>query len=229
MQQADRRAAWATIPDGLGRRTAHELVRDALRRAILRGDLHGGARLVQADIAASLDVSTTPVREALRDLATEGLITLDRHRGGVVRELNWADMEEIAAIRAELEPLAMRLAVEHATDTDLDEGQGLVDRMLAADDLTTWVELNAAFHSVVHDASASPRLASILRTLEESSTIYVAQAQRWHPEIRRRADAEHIALMNALRDRDRSRAVEIAEDHAALTLELLDPSERGEA
>jgi DNA-binding GntR family transcriptional regulator len=64
-------------------------------------------------------------------------------------------MEEIAAIRAELEPLAMRLAVEHATDAELDEAQGLIERMRDAD-LATWVELNAAFHSVVHDASASP-------------------------------------------------------------------------
>jgi DNA-binding GntR family transcriptional regulator len=226
MQQAEGRVGWAAVPDGLGRRTAHELVRDTLRRAILRGDLQGGARLVQGEIAASLDVSTTPVREALRDLATEGLITLDRHRGGVVRELNWADMEEIAAIRAELEPLAMRLAVEHATDAELDEAEGLIERMRDVD-LATWVELNAAFHSVVHDASASPRLASILRTLEESSTIYVAQAQRWHPEIRRRADADHVALVEALRARDRTRAVELAEDHAALTLELLEPTERG--
>lgn len=229
MHQADGRAAWAAVPEGLGRRTAHELVRDTLRRAILRGDLHGGARLIQADIAASLDVSTTPVREALRDLATEGLITLDRHRGGVVRELNWAEMEEIAAIRSELEPLAMRLVVDHATNADLDGAQLLIERMLDADDLATWVELNAAFHSLVHDASASPRLASILRSLEESSTIYVAQAQRWHPEIRRRANAEHVALVEALRQRDHTRAVDLAEDHAALTLELLDPTQRGES
>src|SRR5690242_7828107 len=86
-----------------GRRTAHEFVRESLRRAILRGDLTGGERLIQADIAATLEVSTTPVREALRDLAAEGLISLDRHRGGVVRGLNWEDMEEIRKIRHQLE------------------------------------------------------------------------------------------------------------------------------
>lgn len=227
MQEFVGRAAWATVPAGLGRRTVHELVRDTVRRAILRGDVQAGARLIQADIAASLDVSTTPVREALRELATEGLITLDRHRGGVVRELNWADMEEIAAIRAELEPLAMGLAVEHATEAELDEAQRLIEQMHDADELATWVEINAAFHSVVHDASASPRLASILRVLEESSTIYVAQAQRLHPEIRRRAEADHGALVEALRARNRAQAVEVAEAHAALTVEMLDPAERG--
>ena len=100
---------WASIANTGGRRTAHEFVKDSLRRAILRGDLSGGARLIQADLAAMLNVSTTPVREALRDLATEGLITLDRHRGGVVRELNWLElMEEIRLIRQQLEPLAVR-------------------------------------------------------------------------------------------------------------------------
>ena len=64
--------------DGL---SAHELARETLRQAILRGQLPGGARLVQADLAVHLRVSTTPVREALRDLATEGLIVLDRHWG----------------------------------------------------------------------------------------------------------------------------------------------------
>jgi DNA-binding GntR family transcriptional regulator len=226
MREAEERAAWAAVPDGLGRCTAHALGRDTLRRAILRGDPLGGARLVQADIASALDVSTTPVREALRDLATEGLISLDRHRGGVVRELNWADMEEIAAIRTELEPLAMRLAIDRVTEAELDEAQALSDRMQDADDLATWVELNASFHSVVHDACASPRLATILRMLEDSSTIYVAQAQRWHPEIRRRAQTEHVALVGALRARDSARAIGIAKDHAALTVELLEPAER---
>ena len=69
--------AWADAANLQGRRTAHEFVKDSLRRAILRGELSGGARLIQSELASTLNVSTTPVREALRDLATEGLITLD--------------------------------------------------------------------------------------------------------------------------------------------------------
>ena len=218
--------AWAATAIDQGRRTAHEFVRDSVRRAILRGDLSGGARLIQADLATTLAVSTTPVREALRDLATEGLITLDRHRGGVVRELNWNDMDEIRTIRRQLEPLAVRLVVDHATEDDLRRADEIRVRMSKEKDLGNWVELNTAFHEVFHDATGSARLAAILRKFEESSAVYVAQAQRWHPEIRRRADDEHQALIEAVRTGDADRATDVMTGHAAIALEMTDPAER---
>jgi DNA-binding GntR family transcriptional regulator len=218
--------AWAATALDQGRRTAHEFVRDSLRRAILRGDLSGGARLIQADLATTLNVSTTPVREALRDLATEGLITLDRHRGGVVRELNWSDMEEIRTIRRQLEPLAIRLVCEHATEEDLRRAERIRAQMSKEKDLGNWVEMNTAFHELFHDATGSPRLAAILRKFEESSALYVAQAQRWHPEIRRRADGEHQALIDAVRTRDADRAIHVMTGHAAIAIEMTDPAER---
>ncbi len=217
---------WATMALDQGRRTAHEFVRDSLRRAILRGDLSGGARLIQAELATMLNVSTTPVREALRDLATEGLITLDRHRGGVVRELNWADMEEIRAIRRNLEPHALELVIEHMSDEQLQRADRLRAQMAKERDLGSWVETNTAFHSVFHEATGSKRLATILTQFEESSAVYVAQAQRWHPEIRRRAQAEHQALIDAVRARDPKAASEVMTGHAALAIEMTDPEER---
>jgi DNA-binding GntR family transcriptional regulator len=221
--------AWADIANTGGRRTAHEFVKESLRRAILRGDLSGGARLIQADLASMLNVSTTPVREALRDLATEGLITLDRHRGGVVRELDWQEMEEIRMIRHQLEPLAVRLVVERITDEELSEAERLRQRMAKERDLGNWVELNTQFHLVFHESTGVKRLASILKGFEESSTVYVAQAQRWHPEIRRRADDEHQALIEAFRSRDTERAAAVMQGHAAMPIEMTRPEERGSA
>jgi DNA-binding GntR family transcriptional regulator len=225
----ERGAGWADLAASTGRLTAHEFVKDSLRRAILRGDLSGGARLIQADLAATLNVSTTPVREALRDLATEGLITLDRHRGGVVRELNWREMEEIRLIRQQLEPLAVRLVCERITDEELDEAERLAKRMAKERDLGDWVELNTQFHLVFHRSTGVGRLASILKGFEESSAVYVAQAQRWHPEIRRRANDEHRALIEAFRARDEERAAAVMRGHAAMPIEMTRPEERGTA
>jgi DNA-binding GntR family transcriptional regulator len=225
----ERGAGWADLAASAGRLTAHEFVKDSLRRAILRGDLSGGSRLIQADLAAMLNVSTTPVREALRDLATEGLITLDRHRGGVVRELNWREMEEIRLIRQQLEPLAVRLVCERITDEELDEAERLAKRMAKERDLGDWVELNTQFHLVFHRSTGVGRLASILKGFEESSAVYVAQAQRWHPEIRRRANDEHRALIEAFRARDEERAAAVMRGHAAMPIEMTRPEERGTA
>jgi DNA-binding GntR family transcriptional regulator len=169
------------------------------------------------------------VREALRDLATEGLITLDRHRGGVVRELNWQEMDEIRLIRHQLEPLAVRLVVEKITDAELEEAESLRRRMAKERDLGNWVELNTQFHLVFHDSTGVNRLAAILKGFEEASTVYVAQAQRWHPEIRRRADDEHQALIEAFRARDAERAAAVMQGHAAMPIEMTRPEERGTA
>jgi DNA-binding GntR family transcriptional regulator len=202
--------------------TAVDLVRDALRAAILRGDLPGGARLVQTDIATQLEVSTTPVREAMRDLASEGLITLDSHRIGTVRKPDWEEMGEIVEIRRSLETMAIRRAMANITDQQLDEATSLADVLAEEEDLGSWVQKNSQFHNIFHRATSTRRLAGMLQGLEEASGVFVAAAQRLHPEIRRRAVADHYALLDAYRDKDLERAVEIQLAHVMLPLENAD-------
>jgi DNA-binding GntR family transcriptional regulator len=92
------------LPDAsASRSTAHTFVLDALRDAILSGSLPAGARLIQTEIAARLEVRTTPVREAIRDLVGSGLVQSDVHRGAVVRALDSDELAEIYEIRKILE------------------------------------------------------------------------------------------------------------------------------
>ena len=99
-------------------RTAHSYAYESLRAKIPSGELPPGTALIQANLAKDLGVSMTPVREALRNLATEGLVTMSTHRGATVTQLDIDDAKEIYRIRLQLEPSAVSMAVLQA-DSDL--------------------------------------------------------------------------------------------------------------
>jgi DNA-binding GntR family transcriptional regulator len=198
--------------------TAVELVRDVLRAGIIRGDLPGGSRLVQTDIANQLNVSTTPVREAMRDLASEGLITLDSHRIGTVRTPDWDEMVEIVEVRRALERVAIEKAMANITPVEMEEAAGLAEELAHEEDLGSWVLKNSAFHSIFHRATGTKRLAGVLLALEEAGGVFVAQAQRLHPELRRQAVADHFAMLDCYRAGDLDGAVEIQFGHISLPL-----------
>ncbi|MDG4663764.1 GntR family transcriptional regulator [Mycobacterium sp. 236(2023)] len=203
---------------GKERQTAHEFVREALRRAIFRGELAAGEHLIQAEVASQLSVSVTPVREAMRDLATEGLIVLDSHRGGIVRGTSREDLEEILRIREKLEPMAVDLSVRNVTDNELDRADQLAELMVGESDLGAWVELNRRFHCLLHDAMRSRHLTAIFNRLEDAAALCTAQSQRIEPSIRRRANDDHIDLLRAYRQRDADAALAIQIPHTALSL-----------
>ncbi|PZS16073.1 MAG: GntR family transcriptional regulator [Pseudonocardiales bacterium] len=208
-----------TAHSGQHRLTAHQMVRDTLRLAILSGRLPGGTRLVQADIATTLNVSTTPVREALRELASDGLIQFDPHRGAVVHELDMEELKEIYVIRMVLEPLAVRLAAERLTKEQLARAAELLREMDDTDDPGWWVERNWQFHSLIEQAAGSRRLAAVIKTVQNSATLYVAHSVQLNPARMREGNAEHKALLSALNKRDGDKAAEILEKHLNRTMQ----------
>jgi DNA-binding GntR family transcriptional regulator len=203
------------------RRTAHQFVRDTLRRAILSGALAGGTRLVQADIAAQLKVSTTPVREALRDLIADGLILFDPHRGAIVRGVEIAEVIEVYEIRRTLEPLAVRKAAQRITAEEIAAAEALQNRMDNEEDLATWAELNLRFHSLIERAAGSPRLQSIVKSLQDASAIYVAHCLTLDRRRLTAGNREHRSLLTALRRHDADRAAQVLVAHLDATLEAI--------
>jgi DNA-binding GntR family transcriptional regulator len=206
-------------------RTAHVYVRDALRRAILRGTTPGGTRLVQADIARELGVSTTPVREALRDLATEGLIELDAHRGAVVRLLHQADLLEIQELMRLLDPEAMRRAAELGPHDALDEAEEIAATMEVEPDVAEWVQSNLRFHALLVAAVDRPRLLGMLSGLRDTVAPYTALAllQPGYPLAV--ANRHHRELLAAVRTGDPARAARVSAEHVDLTLAGLEQVE----
>lgn len=203
------------------RLTAHQYARDALRHAILSGSLPGGARLVQAELAAELGVSTTPIREALRDLVADGLIIFDPHRGALVRSLSVAEVEEVYAIRRVLEPLAMRMAIDQITKEELGKATWLIEQMEGCADPAEWVQLNWQFHTLLESAARSPRLESMVKSVQDIATLYVAHSVQQYPERLREGNREHRALLSAIRRKDPDAAGEVLLRHLDGTLKAV--------
>ena len=208
-----------------GRQTAHEYVRGVLRRAILNGELGSGTRLIQAELAATLDVSTTPVREALRDLATEGLIQFDPHRGAIVTELSTTDVHDIYEIRRVLEPLAMRQAVPNLSDALIATLQKLNRSMLDEPHSVDWVDRNRVFHMAVYETAASPRLAAIIRNLQDASVMYIGASLQHKPSLRAEANLGHTRILEALERRDADAAVEALLAHLVMSINAFDSAD----
>jgi DNA-binding GntR family transcriptional regulator len=203
-------------------RTAYEHVRATLRAAILDRTLPAGARLVQSELASQLQVSTTPVREALRDLATEGLVLFDAHRGAVVRPLDIDEVREIYELRMTLEPLMVRRVIASITDEQLARAADLAARMRTESDMSVWVNLNREFHAVFTEVDDKSRLATMLAGLRDSAAAYVAVSLDAQPRHIAEANDEHERLLEIYRHREGEAAVELTLQHLRSTLAIIE-------
>jgi len=201
--------------------TAQQYAYKVIRRAIMHGALAPGTRLTQNEIAAKLSMSTTPVREALRRLASEGVVRIDAYRGAVVRGLDAAELAEIYELRILLEPLAIRKAVVKLTEAELDAAQGFIDRMNSDVGVDEWVEANRNFHNVLTRAAESPNLTPIVKSLRDSASPYVRLSIIVGHEVTHGANQEHQQLLDACRARDADSAAHIEELHLRRTLAVI--------
>jgi DNA-binding GntR family transcriptional regulator len=196
--------------------TAHEVVLQALRRALLTGDIPAGTQLVQADIAAQLGVSNTPVREAIRQLAAEGLVQFVRYKGAVVHKPNFAEIEELYELRLLLEPVAIRKAAERMSNAEIEQARERFVRAVATTDLGDWIVCNRKFHGCLIDGAHSPRLSAIVGSLKD-----IALTQVWvsigSPDERMAmvatGNAEHAMILEAIEAREGARAARIVTEH----------------
>lgn len=209
------------LPD-VQRRTAHESVLATLRHAILTGQLAGGTRLVQADIAAQLGVSNTPVREAMRQLASEGMIRFDSYRGAVVHTPTVQEVLEVYEVRLLLEPVAVRKAATRIEVKQLDEAARLHVAMRSTRDIAEWVAHNLAFHRVILDAAGSSHMASILSGLEHTATAHVALSLKADPRRMARGNREHAQILKALRRKDADMAAQLVTEHLESTVRAVE-------
>lgn len=176
-------------------------VADHLRAEIRSARLKPGTRLRQEDIAVRLGVSTTPVREAFRILQTEGLVTLDPHRGVEVFRPSMEDVLEYYEIRQALELLAISKAIPNMAEPDIAVLEDLLEAMDGVEDGERWVELNNQFHTSVYHHCGRPRLCAMISNLSHVTAGYVQMAVQRARE-NGQADREHRQILEACKRRD---------------------------
>jgi DNA-binding GntR family transcriptional regulator len=143
-------------------------VANVLKDAIITMQLQAGQALVERQIALQMGISTTPVRQAIRQLANEGLVTIASNRSAVVRALTPKDIEEIYTLRVRLEPLAIRLAVAHDGDNIIPAVEEILARSTAAveaDDIMALAACNREFNDALIRGCGNSRLLAILQSL----------------------------------------------------------------
>ncbi len=201
-------------------RTAYTTVTDRLRKAIISGELSGGTRLVQAELAQSLSVSVTPVREALRNLMSEGLVDYSPFHGATVHQTSRAELEDVYELRSVLIPLAVREGIKNITTAELESAEQLAHQMEAETDPIGWVELNREFHKVFYVASRRPKVYELLVTLADLSSLYVGLSISGDAARRARGDDDHLEIIRAYRAKDLDAATKITLVHNLDTLEV---------
>lgn len=193
-------------------------VRDQLRNDILVGAFPGGSRLQQSDLASHYRVSVTPVREALRDLAAEGLVDFGPFSGAVVHAATLAELGHIYEIRSKLYSLAVPTSIANVGEEDLEEAEQLVAEMSRTPSPEMWVMQNRRLHRILDGAVENTFLADILHRLADLSALYVHISDRGDGR-RPMAHEEHLDLVAAYRRRDADEATRLTIAHIRHTLE----------
>jgi DNA-binding GntR family transcriptional regulator len=183
------------------------MVADLIRDGILEGRLRPGERLREDMLAKELDVSRTPVREAIAMLQAEGLLDGHQHRGAQVRSYTPAELEEIYDLRSILEGYAARRAATRITQRDLTRLRTSVERMekLKPKDLEHLVQQNGIFHDTILQAADSQRLVAMVTQTRALPLIY--QSYAWYTPAQLSLSLEyHRRVLSALERHDAEQA-----------------------
>lgn len=210
--------------------TVTEQVIHAIREKILNNEYWAGQHLQEVSLASTLNVSRTPIRDALRVLANEGLLEYSPNRGYVVRDVDLRDVLDAYDVRATLEGMACRLAAEHGlSDEDLERFQDVMaraDRLFETTrwrkkEMDAWRSINDDFHDALLLASRNRQLKAALRQamfyrriianrVDSSSSFY---KEIFGKENRQMAQRDHVAILGAIINRQSARAEFLMREH----------------
>jgi DNA-binding GntR family transcriptional regulator len=199
---------------------ARAVIEETLRSAILDGRIPCGTALRQQDLADFFGVSRMPVREALRQLEAQSLLSVIAHKGAVVAPLVQGDAVETYALRILLESQALRLSIPLLTAEDIEQAARHIDDLETERDFTEIGRLNRLFHMALYSKAPNRRL---LRLVEEGLN-EEERFLRFNLEamnLGELSQEDHRALLRAVGDRDVEGAVRLLEQHLNRAVEVI--------
>lgn len=192
-----------------------DVVFNTLRRAILRGELKPGERLMEIQLANKLGVSRTPIREAIRKLELEGLVLMIPRRGAEVAEITEKNLRDVLEVRCALEELAVQLACERMDEEGIEKLKEAAEKfreVLGSDDITQIAQADVLFHDVIYTATDNNRLIQLLNNLREQMYRYrieYLKKKECYPQLLE----EHQSVIEAIAAGDKQKATEITGRH----------------
>jgi DNA-binding GntR family transcriptional regulator len=190
-------------------------VADEIRRLIRANRLVSGQRLFEQRLCEKLGVSRTPLREALRILSTEGLVTISPHKGARVAETSIEDIFHMFEAMSLLEGSCARLAAERLTKPDLERLEGLHEQLEISHrngDPESYMSWNRKFHEFIQEEAGNPVLGKIVSGLRDVILLH-RYRQLYRPGRFDESLEEHRRLIEAFRDRDSQRAERLMQVH----------------
>ena len=191
------------------------LVYEELRMLIMTGQIKPGTRMMEIDLAESMGVSRTPVREAIRQLEKDNLVTIEPRRGAYVSDISAVDLEDMLIVREPLEGLATYLATQRITDEQIEVIKNMNDEYEAAlrdKDKEKMIQSDTHFHNLITQASGNEYLINILLDLQEQVLrfryIYFKSMKRAEEVVN-----EHRNILDALEKRDAEAARTYSKEH----------------
>lgn len=200
--------------------SASAIIFDALREAIISGELEDGAPLRQEEIGRIFNTSRIPVREAITRLEQQGLVKTVRYKGAVVSSISDEDVDEIFDLRALLEGAIIRFAVPRMTADTLAKAKLCCDEFAASDQPATWGELNREFHCTLYEAAGRPNHMAMINSILDRIDRYL-RAQLSLTDGMQIAIEEHEQIYAACQRGDADEAGRLTERHVSGAKEAL--------
>lgn len=204
--------------------TSADYVYQELRHKIVTKQLKPGQRLPEVNIAVQMGVSRTPVREALRRLASEGLVVIIPNSGARLASPTRKEMEDTFVVREKLECLAVGLAARRVSERHLRRLEETLleeERAFQEQNLELYLEVNETFHRIIAEASGNKVLADYVENILARTNVYMVFYDPFYNVESNPSTKDHRAIIDALRERNDDKAVELMRKHLLWSVEEL--------